>query len=335
MGLSRYWLLALLALLLGLAVPLSYGGLDALRFLLEVPGWLVPAMIAMVLAGWGLNALRLYTLADGLGVGIGYRQALQTVVATEFASCASPAGTGGPVAFVLLLRRHGLVGARAAAFFAVEQVMDLLFFLGALPIAVILLASRTDLPELGGIATLLGLVLGTGILTVWSLLDHYRKLLLLSGRLLQRLRVPSTTRSRLARWALQFRSGVSLLLRLPKPRLLAVYGLCAGHWLLRYSILYLVLEALGHPLAWPYLLLVQMISLSVGQLSFLPGGSGGVELGISSLLAPFVPGTTLAGALILWRFGTFYWYLLAGTPVFLLTMGGGMFVRIARVLRER
>jgi uncharacterized membrane protein YbhN (UPF0104 family) len=132
-------------------------------------------MIAMVPAGWGLNALRLYTPADGLGVGIGYRQALQTVVATELASCATPAGTGGPVAFVLLLRRHGLAGARAAAFFAIEQVMDLLFFLGALPIAVILLASRTDLPELGGIATLLGLVLGTGILTVWSLLDHHRQ----------------------------------------------------------------------------------------------------------------------------------------------------------------
>ncbi len=284
----------------------------------------------MVLAGWGLNALRLYILAGGLGTSLGYGQALATMVATEFAICATPAGAGGPLTYILLLRRHGVPAAHAAALFAIEQVMDLLFFVGALPIALILLASRTDLPDLGGLAALLGLVLGVGLLMVWLLLGHYRRVLLLAGRVLRRLRISRRTRNRLARWALQFRAGVALLLRMPRLRLVAVYALCAGHWLLRYSILYVVLRALDQRLPWAYLLLVQMISLSAGQLTFLPGGSGGVELGISALLAPFLPGTSLASALLLWRFGTYYWYLIAGAPVFLLTAGSGAFRRITR-----
>ncbi len=328
MGLRRYWLLALLALSLGLAVPLSYGGIGALKAMLDAPAWLVPSTLGMVLAGWALNALRLYILASGLGATLDYRQALGTMVATEFAICATPAGAGGPLAYVLLLRRRGLPAAHAAALFAIEQVMDLLFFFGALPVALVLLASRTDLPDLGGIAALLGLVLGVGLLMVWLLLGHYRKVLLLAGRLLRHLRVSHRTRNRLARWALQFRSGVALLLRMPRRRLVGVYILCAAHWLLRYSILYVVLRALDQPLAWAYLLLVQMISLSAGQLTFLPGGSGGVELGVSALLAPFLPSTTLASTLLLWRFATYYWYLLAGAPVFLLTAGAGAFRRI-------
>lgn len=330
MGLRRYWALALLALCLGLAVPLSYGGLGALKALLETPAWLIPTVVGMVLVGWGLNALRLHILARGLGTALGYGQALATMVATEFAICATPAGAGGPLTYILLLRRRGVPAAHAAALFAIEQVMDLLFFFGALPVALILLASRTDLPDLGGLTALLGLVLGVGLLMVWLILGHYRKVLLAVGRLLRHLRISRRTRNRLARRALQFRGGVALLLRMPRSRLVTVYGLCAGHWLLRYSILYVVLRALDQPLAWAYLLLVQMISLSAGQLTFLPGGSGGVELGISALLAPFLPGTSLASALLLWRFGTYYWYLIAGAPVFLLTAGSGAFRRITR-----
>lgn len=328
MALKRYSLLAAASLVLSLAVPLSYGGLDAVRGLLRAPPWLPLCVIAMVLAGWVLNALRLRLLSRGVGPPLPLRKALSTMIATEFAICATPAGAGGPLTYVYLLGREGLKTAHAAALFATEQVMDLLFFIGVLPVALLLLFTRTDLPHLSGLAAVLALVLTSGMLAVWLLLRHYRPVLLLAGRLLHRLKVSRRTRNRLARWALQFRSGVGLLLGMPRRRLFAVYVLCSGHWMLRYSVLYIVLWGLGEPIAWSYLLLAQMLSLSAGQLTFLPGGSGGVELGMSALLAPFVPSSTLASALILWRFGIHYWYLIAGAPVFLATAGSTMFRRI-------
>ena len=53
----------------------------------------------------------------------------------------------------------------------------------------------------------------------------------------------------------------------------------------------------------------------------LPGGAGGVELGFAALLAAWLEPGTLALGLLLWRFVTFYWYLLLGAPVFAITTG--------------
>ena len=43
----------------------------------------------------------------------------------------------------------------------------------------------------------------------------------------------------------------------------------------------------------------------------------------AALLAPWLPARTLAVALLLWRFATFYWYLLLGGAVFAVTVGRG------------
>jgi glycosyltransferase 2 family protein len=64
-----------------------------------------------------------------------------------------------------------------------------------------------------------------------------------------------------------------------------------------------------------------MVSFGAGQVTLLPGGTGGVELGFSALLALWLPATTLAAALIAWRCATYYWNLLAGGLPFMLLVG--------------
>jgi hypothetical protein len=58
-----------------------------------------------------------------------------------------------------------------------------------------------------------------------------------------------------------------------------------------------------------------MLSLSAGQFSLLPGGAGAAELTSATLLTPLV-GSTAAAAILIWRAVTYYFYLLAGGPVF-------------------
>ena len=95
-----------------------------------------------------------------------------------------------------------------------------------------------------------------------------------------------------------------------------VFTLTCAHWSLRYSVLYLVLRGLGVELSWIPSFLVQMLSLSAGQFSLLPGGAGAAELTSASLLSPLVGSSTAAAAILIWRAVTYYFYLLAGGPVF-------------------
>lgn len=93
------------------------------------------------------------------------------------------------------------------------------------------------------------------------------------------------------------------------------------HWLLRYSVLYLAVLALGQHIDWSYGFFVQMVAMGAGHLTLLPGGAGGAEVAGAALLHPWLGVVTTAAAIVIWRFMTFYLYLMAGGVVVLLMMG--------------
>lgn len=331
----RLWHFLSLALLAGLLIPLGIGGWSGLSRLQEIPLALILGALAMVFLGWNLNAGRLRLVLGGFGERMGQGKALATVMSAEFAMSATPAGAGGAITYIFLLHRHGLPSSRAAACYALEQLVDLLFFLSALVLLSIVLLTGGDEFHVVTQISLLGGMVGGGLLLLWLLAHHYRGVMLAAGRLLNRFGIAPRRRRRIARWIIRFRQGLALMLRLSRWRLLAIYLLCIGHWLLRYTILYFIIRALGEEISWAYLFLVQMFVLSVGQITLLPGGSGGVELGFSALLAAWLEPATLAAALIAWRFATYYWYLLAGGPVFFLFAGSGLWRQLRGLRRRR
>lgn len=331
----HYWILAAIGLGAGIGIPLSYGGLDTLAHIAEVPRQILVGVLLMVVLGWNLNALRLRLLLSGLGKPVSQVRALTTVMATEFAICATPASAGGPLTLIYLLRRFGVRSTQAAAIYALTQLMDLLFFITITAVIALmwLLSDHSShfLWQLGVLAALLG----AGLATLWLLIHHYTDVLRATGGILQWLRVSHSKRRALARWLLQFRGGLRLLLRFSQSRLVAVYIFCVGHWLLRYSILYVLIKGLGYSVEWSYAVVTQMLALSFGQATMLPGGSGGVELGMSALLSPVLPPAALAAVLLLWRFATYYWYLLAGGPIFAVLAGHALWHRLISLLNRR
>lgn len=325
----RFALLAVAGFALGLAAPLLLGGRSALAAAAAFPVHWLAGMLGMVLLGWCLNAGRLRLLLGGLGQRMGPVRAVATVMAVEFAGCATPGGAGGAVSLAYLLGRQGLRPSHALALYAADQFTDMLFFitaLAALAVSGFLLPSA---PHLGWqLAILAGLLLA-GMALLGLLLHHYRRVLIGVGRLARALRLGPGGRRRLLRRVLEFRQGMRLVQRFAFWRLAAIYLLCSGHWLLRYSILYLAVHGLGGVISWEYSFLVQMLSLTVGQASLLPGGSGGTELGSALLLAPVLGAEMAAAAILVWRFVTFYWYLIAGLPAFVLLAGRPLWRRLA------
>lgn len=324
----RYGVLALLGLAIGVGLPVFLGGGKALALLRDYPLDELLLLLAMVFVGWNLNAGRVRLLTSGMGTRLTHVQALATIMASEFAICATPGGAGGPITYAFVLSRRGMTASHSVALYAADQLIDLLFFLTALiGLSLYWLFVPQDLHVVWQLMVLAVLVFG-GLAVFVAVLRFYRKVLLLAGRLLRHLRVSSNGRRRLARRAIEFRHSLAVIRSYSRRRLFAVYLLCAGHWLLRYSILYLVVRALGGELSWAYAFLVQMLSLGAGQIALLPGGSGGTEASGTVLLAPELGTAMAAAAILVWRFVTFYWYLIAGAPVFAVLAGRPLWRRM-------
>ncbi|WP_110687965.1 lysylphosphatidylglycerol synthase transmembrane domain-containing protein [Salinicola aestuarinus] len=314
------WFLAL-GLVAALAIPLLVGGRGIVTELRGFPTSQLMIMLGMVFVCWNINALRLRLLLAGRAGRLSQTRAFSIIMATEFAICATPGGTGGPLTLLGLLSRRGVRPAQASAIFAVDQLTDLLFFLsGLVGVAIYVLIEAVDL-NLGWLVGLPTLLLVTALGLLWLTLSNYNRVMQVTGRWLEKLNVKRRSRFGLARRLLHFRNSLVETLRLPRWLLLTVFLLCCAHWLIRYSILYLVVQGLGQHIDWAWTFLVQMVSMAAGQLSFLPGGAGGAELTSSAMLTPLIGAQSAAAAVLIWRFVTYYFYLLAGFPIFLITAG--------------
>ncbi len=324
----KRWPWLAIGILVAVLIPLWLGGSDMLGRLQRFPAGLWPVMFAMIGLCWCINALRLRLLLGNLAGRLNLRRCLGTVMATEFAICATPGGSGGPLTLLALLGRHGVRPARASAVFAMDQLSDLAFFLCALA-GIFLYAlfhhlnhSLQWLLMLSGLLMLGGLALGI------ALVRWHRQVIRGNGKLLRMMGVSKHKRRRWARKLLHFLAAFKDTCALPRSTLLKAFALTCLHWGVRYSVLYMALQGLGADVRWAWTFLIQMLSLSAGQFSLLPGGAGAAELTSAALLAPMVGKSTAAAAILIWRVVTYYFYLLAGAPVFAAMVGGPLLRRI-------
>jgi len=164
------------------------------------------------------------------------------------------------------------------------------------------------------------LILG-GLCLCVSLARYHRPIIRLNGQALKQIGTHAVTQRRWARKLLHFRNALVDTLHMPLQKLMIVFLLTCLHWALRYSVLYLALSGMGADVRWAWSFLIQILSLSAGQLSLLPGGAGAAELTSAALLAPMVGSSSAAAAIVIWRLVTYYFYLIVGGPVFLLLIG--------------
>nr|WP_315445591.1 lysylphosphatidylglycerol synthase transmembrane domain-containing protein [uncultured Pseudomonas sp.] len=321
----------LVGLLAAVLIPLLLGGSDIWARLQSFPlPWLL-IMFGMIVLCWGINTLRLRLLLGDQRDQVTPLKSLGVVMAAEFAYCATPGGSGGPLTIMALLARSGVRPARGSAVFAMDQLSDLLFFLCALSGILIYALFQHLSDRMEGLLIVSAVSLFGGLCSCVLLARYHRQLIRLSGRLLIRLNVRASTRRRWARKLLHFLAAFIDTLKLPWQTLSKVFALTCVHWLLRYSVLYLALRGLGADLQWAWSFLVQMVSLGAGQFSLLPGGAGAAELTSAALLAPMVGKSTAAAAILIWRVVTFYFYLVVGGPVFLKMLGRPLLRKLMKV----
>lgn len=297
-----------LALAFALALPLAWGGLPALRSSLDFPlaAWgtvLLLAVLAACARAWR-QLLLLRRLDAALGAGLN----LAVSLATETAYTLTPGSTGGLPASVWLLRRAGVPLSAALAVSAADPLLDALFFAIALPVAAVALTLETDVPLLREGAWLVSALLLVVLGSAW----------LLRRPLLRRVGAIAWRRPRWRRAWHELRCSLRDLIRggvrLWLPQLL----LATLQWCARYGILAVILHALGHPLPFALLLLLQGVALHAAQWTGAPAGVGGAELALGLALGAWMPAASAASAVLLWRIGTLLLPTVAGALAFML-----------------
>lgn len=312
---ARAWPLAL-GLVPGLAVPLLWGGTDALARLGALSPGLLAGAAVMAAGCWALNAARLRVLFNHLGAHLGGLQALRMLLAVEFGLCVLPANAGGAVVWSLLGHRAGLRGAGGLAAYACDQAVDVVFFAVAVPMAAAWAWHRAALPLPGGWVAVqcAGALAGLGAvaLVVWRVAPRRGRVARVPGRLIRRLGLPRRARARARFFGQHLAAAFEHLRRLPWRARALLVVLASAHWLVRYSILALLLHGLGAGQPWAFLFLAQTGALALGHLVALPGGAGSVEGAMAAMLHGRADAATLGAALLAWRVCTYHLYLLAG-----------------------
>lgn len=318
--------LGVLATVLVIAFTAREETLDHLRRF--SPRYLI-LLFGMVGTAWACNASRIRVMCRAAGYKLTFRQSLAVSLSTEFGIAATPAGVGGTVIRLSLLRRAGLPLAESGSLLAADAAIDLLFFVLLAPAAGYVLIKHgllrqltdepTELDALFVLGVLFALI--AGVIVLLRTNGFHRALSRMAQatawgrrrRLAARLRYLRITVSRSVR---RVCSSLVFLWRERKGSLLLNFAIASVQWCCRYLLLPVILYSLGvatNPLP---LFLVQGLLFGLSLLVVIPGGGGSVEL-LSALVLPnFAPSHVVGVVVLVWRFFTYHLYLLGGGTMF-------------------
>lgn len=289
----------------------------------------VPVLFGMVVLAWCCNGARVWLMCRAAGYRLRYRQAIAVSLSTEFGIAATPAGVGGTVIRLSLLRQAGVPLATAGSLLAADAAVDFTLFFLLAPFAIFLLLrdgvlarifnESTELDALFAIATML--VIGVGGITLLRSDGFHRWLARLAGATEFGRRRRLAARHRHIRMAARrglrrVSDSLAFLWRHRKGSLLLNFAIACVQWSCRYMLLPMILFSLGTRVNPVPLLFVQGVLFGLSLLVVAPGGGGAVEILTAIILPNLVPRGLVGVVLLVWRFFTYHLYVLGGGTMF-------------------
>ncbi len=314
----RAGLLIGVAVLATLAVPILLGGRDAFVQTLDFPASGYAVLLALLATSWVARASKLHVLLQRIGARQNFVRTMQMSLAIDFAFIGTPAGVGGYAASIYYVRCSGTSTSAAATVTAVDQLLDLAFFALILPLAGLsLLWSElpTSLALLAFVTSALMIALGV---IAFFMRRGLVRWLLGENVLVRRWPRLHRRQASLRKFLASLNADMRLLMSAGIPGVFGVCALTALQWVTRYGILWAALTLLGYRVSYALTLLLQSLILHAALWTGVPSGGGGAEIGLSAALAAWVPATSMATALLLWRLVTFDVCLIAGLAAVIL-----------------
>lgn len=292
----------------------------------------LPLLFAMVVAAWCCNGARVWLMCRAAGHPLRYRQAIAVSLSTEFGIAATPAGVGGTVIRLTLLRQARVPFTTGGSLLATDAAIDMVFFALLTPFGVYvllrdgvlerLLDSPTEVDVMIALLCVLGAMLGTALLLRAGWFHQVCSRVLKKISFARRRRLPSRHRRlryTVSRSIRRVMESLRFLWKNRKGALLINFLLASVQWTCRYMLLPVILLSFGVPVNPLPLFLVQGVLFGISLLVVAPGGGGSVEL-LSAIVLPALIPTGLVGVVVVvWRFFTYHLYIIGGGAMFFLT----------------
>jgi len=291
-----------------------------------LPLWAHAAALTGVLLEVVTRSVKIRWAASALRIPLRFDTSLRVCLGGDFAASITPARSGAEPARFLFLAEDGIAPAQALLILFVELLLES-WTLVALCV-VFLVAFNGQGGVLGLMTALIG---GYAVLILAAGAAAYK---LAHGR--ARGPAPGWATSvglHPGRWrAVQralrsLRTNIGALRHARIGPLAAAFFASVMHVVLRLAILPIIALALDPTLPLASLLVWPLVFLYGGAVAPAPGGGGAVEFGFQYAYAASMSPAVLAGALLWWRFYTFYLYVLLGG----VSVGG----TVLRALRTR
>ena len=301
---------------------------DAFSWGWHTTGWLGVALVMVALRDIGYM-IRIRILTDN---HLGWKQAFQVIMLWEFASSITPSVVGGSSVAIFIVNREKIPLGRSTAVVMITAFLDELFYVLMVPVLILIVGLETLFPmEMQ--RTILGFELGAREIFV---VGYLFILLLISGFYLAIFRFPNGAKNILVRlFSISFlkrwkdgaiETGNDLVTTSAELRTkpfsfwvkaftATFLSWTARFWVVNFIILAFTTVQLNlhdHFLIYARQLVMWVILL----ISPTPGGAGIAEVAFEGFLAQFIAPVGLAfGIGVIWRFMTYYPYLVMGAIV--------------------
>lgn len=296
------------------------------RQLLEFPPAYLVAAVAIVVALWLIEGIRITFVLRAMGEPINMLRVVKINLATSLVAGLTPAQSGGPPLQTYLLTKAGVSLGKAAAVVALKSLVTALFYGLTIPALLLFWARWLDLsPTLTLLAKVAAvtIVLGTVVLVYVITKPEVFKAGIdwFFGLNLVRRFTNEGARRRISSGAYRevkkFSEGIAIAFSGNGLTLLPVLlFLTALFWFTFFSVALVLLKGLAVYVPAQTVLAKQAVFYFLISYVPLPGGSGAAELGFASIFGKNVPSHLLPVLVTTWRFFTFHINLIAGAISF-------------------
>jgi uncharacterized protein (TIRG00374 family) len=263
-----------------------------------------------------LRGLRLHLVSRQVGEPISWIKTIQICLAVDFFAGITPSRIGGEPARMVGLLNQGMTTSRALIVLGIEAFMDLGYLVLAIPLFI--WCTRGHHSELiHTMTSALGVIVLLLAIPGFLMMLKESNVPRIMGGIQQHLPLLYRLLSGFGRWDLQhwvgtLRRNMIEVMRGPKWYLLVGILCTCGWWTLRFGSLLWIAAALNFSISpldvfWPqFLIYNSMILVPV------PVSGGLFETSFLLLYKDMIPAAVMPTTLVLWRFFTYYLFLILG-----------------------
>jgi glycosyltransferase 2 family protein len=318
-NINRLFILVGVGIVLHVIFLLSTIDKKSFSVLLNIRPLYLLAIALLALGPWIGHTCRVMIWSKFLKHPIKLRDAIHVVVANEVGSAVAPTAIGGGPVKIGMLMKYGVPASRATFMVLLSACEDLIFYLSGTLVTFIYM--REQIYKMGGFLTQ-NKWLFFGTLSILFVSIFFKKM---TGNLLRKfLKILPLKMANKIRYSrkkiLSYFSDIGAtfgeVIRDGKVSLLMSVALLFFQWFTKFSILVVILYALGIQFEFSDIYIKQWILIITLLFIPTPGASGGAEAGFLLLFGQSLPGDLANLMVSTWRFFTYYYILMMSALIF-------------------